>query len=104
MRWRREDRHGIDPEDFARDVRNSLDGMWLVGSVALEHGSYGCQSGCCGKAVVVYDTKGNEQWYCFLWGHDDIEETAESARALADELGVPFVFEEDERKRIERCW
>lgn len=104
MRRRREDDGSINIEDFAENIRSSLDGTWSVGHVALEHGFYGCDSGCCGKAVVVYDSTGEKQWYCFLWEHEDVEATMESAKALANELGVPFVFDEDERKRIEECW
>ena len=57
--------------------------------VTVEHGGYGCETGCCGNRVIVYHEDGWDDYGKFEFSHDKDEMWA-LAREAADRLHVPF--------------
>ena len=65
--------------------------------IIVEHGGYGCETGCCGHYVILYDENDIERDEHFVFSHPDSkEDELEFAKQLiTDKFGEDHVADLD---------
>lgn len=84
-------------------AEKSKESTLVPASIEIQHGFYGCETGCCGSDVVVLDKTGNIIGYNFEFGHD-YDHRIPEAEELSKLLEVPFENKEENRKAVDSCW
>lgn len=71
--------------DIAKNERYGID-CSKVAKVAVKHDYYGCDTGCCGHSIYLYDADGEELGRHFDFDHPHGEDHEAWARKFADGL------------------
>lgn len=72
-------------------------------SLTIRHAYYGCESGCCGTAIIQLDDEGDELIREFDFSHNYGKALAD-AEAYAAKFDLPLIEDPEERDLIKRCW
>lgn len=71
-------------------------------AVVIQHGYYGCDSGCCGTELAVVDGDGYSEQVEFDFSHE--ANFNKEAAQLAEALGVPVRDTPELRQTLKECW